>query len=200
MYYPKRWRDRAHNVTRVAFQYGIGLGNELLGGEEGGIKGTPIGMRTVVGTVGALTAAMGSDLGADAFYAALGSGAELAGKKTVEYWRGKREPTKTEQPAAAEPAKAEVPAVVQPIQAAAPEKEAPRPSIVVVTPSPRLSVQGGVSADVFDVLSPELKQQIEAEIEQRIAKKRGKRVAKKQQTEEVVVEVGGASAGAQRTG
>jgi hypothetical protein len=156
MYYPKRWRDRAHSLTRVGIQYGIGLGNELLGGEEGGIKGTPIGMRTVVGTVGALTAAMGSDLGADAMYAALGSGAELAGKKTIEYWRGKREPA----PVAAEPAQA------QPAQTVAGHAEA----------APKLALVPN-SNDVLDALSPELRAEVEAVIEKRVRAKT--RAAKK---------------------
>lgn len=91
MNWTKEWRQRGHKVVQSGMQFGIGAGNTLIGPE--GIKGTGIGMRTIVGGVGALTAAMGSDFGADAMWAAIGSASEAAGEATVNFWLGNKRPT-----------------------------------------------------------------------------------------------------------
>jgi hypothetical protein len=90
MNWTKEWQRRGHKVVQSGMQFSIGAGNTLIGPD--GIKGTGIGMRTIVGGVGALTAAMGSDFGADAMWAAIGSASEAAGEATVNFWLGNKRP------------------------------------------------------------------------------------------------------------
>ena len=167
MYWNKRWQDRGHNVIKSAAQFAIGVGNEAMG--PGGIGGSGLGMRTALGVTGGILAGMGSKIGSDVMWGAIGSAAELGGSALVKAWRGAPKPAPAAEVVQGAPAAQPAAAVAPPPAAVAPAAR-PAEEIMREVRTGGEEVDRTIPAELFPhlaALSPALRAQVEAELRNR---------------------------------